>query len=116
MAKIVCGDIVDQADLLKRARLTVFHNPFQFFSDIKMAQATWKKLSSMLSPGSLIVASPPLTEQLAQAEDPVKESDWVELVDVEYPMADDPEDEHADEEGRLYTSVAVYKVKKMLKH
>ena len=112
--KVICGDICDQSSLLRRARLTVLHNPFQFFTSIPAAQATWKKVASLIPEGSLIVASPPLSEQLAQADNPLDEAAWVEAIAVEYPQAEDPDDEHADELGQLYTSCVLYRVKKTL--
>lgn len=69
-------------------------------------------MASLISPGSLIVASPPLSEQLEQAGNPLREGAWVEEIQVERPIAEDADDEHADEEGRLYTGVVLYRVKK----
>ena len=113
-ARVICGDICDQAALLERARVTVLHNPFQFFTDVASAQMTWRKIASMIAPGSFIVASPPLCEQLEQAEDPLDWRAWVEEIETEYPIADDPDDEHAGEDGRLFTECVLYRVKAKL--
>jgi hypothetical protein len=63
-----------------------------------------------------VLASPSLDEQLEQAGDPapVNMKSWVDKIKLDYPQCEYPDDEHADENGLLFTSIELYKVRKRL--
>ncbi len=73
-------------------------------------------MAQTLSPGTLVLASPPLQEQLEQARSPppLDMDQWVESVALDYPQCEDPDDEHADENGLLFTSIELYRVRQKL--
>ncbi len=64
-------------------------------------------ISPLPSP-SLRPPPPPL--QLAVCEAPWGAAEWAAEVPVTYPDAEDPDDEHADAAGRLYTDIRFYAV------
>ncbi len=54
---------------------------------------------------------PPPLAQLTACAASWTGSAWAEELPVTYPIAEDPEDEYADEAGRLYTSIRFYRAK-----
>lgn len=111
--EVVCDDIMNQPHTLAAADALVLHNAFQFFSSPERSATIWRFVARHTKPGCVIVSSPSLQEQLecCGGAAVLDATEWVKQLPVHYPMAEDSDDENADDDGRLFTDICVYTVR-----
>ena len=112
-ARVVCGDVRNELALIASAHVVVLHNVFQFFMSKTEAADAWNKLIGALPVDTLVVTCPAIEEQLATSCE-VQAGRALfkrfDPVDIEYPAAEDGNDEYADKDGLLFSNIRLYTV------
>ena len=111
-ARVICDDVRNSSELLRLSQVVVLHNPFRFFSSKPSALEALRSIFSCLSKGCLVVSCPSLDEQLSNCDGAASEMSkyGIEEQKLQYPEAEDEDDEHADDDGLLFSNIRLYKV------
>jgi len=82
--KIVHGDIINNASVVKKSNVIILHNVFEWFMSPKQQEDIWNFLYSTIEPGTIIAAAPPIEISLALLNTSIVVDDWVKERTVEH--------------------------------